>query len=59
MVFINLYWKDAYGRSAKTVEFCKHKSSSLYNEAVEAKKRGVTPDVALTDPVRKYLLKVI
>ena len=33
MVFINLYWKDA--RSEETSGFCKHKSSSLYNQAVE------------------------
>ena len=33
VVFINLYWKD--DRSGKTGAFCKHKSSSLHNEAVE------------------------
>ena len=53
VVFINLYWND--GRSGKAVGFCKHKSSSLYNQAVEvicsslaveAKKRCMTPDIA-------------
>ena len=33
VVFINLYWKD--GHSGKTIGFCKHKNSSLYNQAVE------------------------
>ena len=33
VVFINLYWKDSF--SGKTVGFCKHKSSSLYSQAVE------------------------
>ena len=32
VVFINLYWKD--GRSGKTAAFCKHKSSSLHNQAI-------------------------
>ena len=32
-VCIHLYWKD--GRSRKTGRFCKHKPSSLYNQAVE------------------------
>ena len=27
------------------LEFCRHKSSSLYNQAVEAKERGVTLDI--------------
>ena len=33
MVFINLHRKD--GHSGKTDGFCKHKFSSLYNQAVE------------------------
>ena len=41
VVFINLYLKD--GNSGKTVGFCKYKSSSLYNQAVEAKKLHVMP----------------
>ena len=47
MVFINLYWKD--GRSGG---FCKYKSSSLYNEAVEViytvvcQEAAMMPDVA-------------
>ena len=60
MVFINLYWKD--GHSGKTVGFCKHKSSSLYNQVVEviysalysqtveAKKWHVMPDVGMYYP---------
>ena len=33
VVFINPYWKDSpFG---KTAGFCKHKSSSLYNQVVE------------------------
>ena len=38
MVFIYLYWKDAL--SEKPGEFCKHKSSSLYNQDVEVKRSG-------------------
>ena len=41
VVFINLYCNN--GHSGKMVGFCKHKSSSLYNQAVEAKKWHVTP----------------
>ena len=33
VVFVNLYWED--GCSGKTGAFCKHKSSSLHNQAVE------------------------
>ena len=33
VVFINLYWKDALYE--KPGAFCKHKSSSLYNQAIE------------------------
>ena len=33
VIFINLYWKDS--RSRRTVGFCKHKSSSVYSQAVE------------------------
>ena len=35
VVFINLYWKDDRSRTGKTGGFCKHKSSSLYNQDVE------------------------
>ena len=35
VVFINLYWKDDCFETAKTGGFCKHKSSFLYNQAVE------------------------
>ena len=65
VVFINLHWKDAYGHSGKAVEFCRHKSSSLYNQAVEAKKQGMTPDVGtyywseLLRPVRRHLIESI
>ena len=38
MIFINVYWKDAL--SKKPGEFCKHKSSSLYNQAVDVIYRG-------------------
>ena len=48
VVFINLYWKD--GHSGKTGGFCKHKFSSLYNQAVEAKKRCMTPDIGTYYP---------
>ena len=46
VVFINLYWKD--GRFGITDGFCKHKSSSLHNQAVEliCQEAGVTlPDI--------------
>ena len=33
VVFISLYWED--GCSGKTGVFCKHKSNSLHNQAVE------------------------
>ena len=33
VVFINLYWKDDC--SGKTNALCKHKSSSLHNQAVK------------------------
>ena len=51
VVFINLYWKDAL--SEKPGEFCKHKSSSLYNQDVEViysfprSGPGVTPDAGI------------
>ena len=35
MLFINLYWKDDCSGTGKTGGFCKHKSNSLYNQAVE------------------------
>ena len=60
VIHINLYWKD--GHSGITVGFCKHKSSFLYNQAVEviysflynqaveAKKRRVMPDIGTYYP---------
>ena len=35
VIFINLYWKDDRSRTGKAGGFFKHKSSSLYNQAVE------------------------
>ena len=37
VVFINLHWNDfgKDGSSGKTGVLCKHKSSSLHNQAVE------------------------
>ena len=58
VVFINLYWKGAL--SEKPGKFYKHKSSSLYNQAVEViysfPRSGLTPDAGTwllsTDPNR-------
>ena len=43
MVFINLYWKDS-----RSGGFCKHKSSSFYNQAVEVIYTVICQEAAVT-----------
>ena len=69
MLFINPYWKDDCSGTGKTGGFCKYKSSSLYNQAVEVifQEEAVMLTLALTiqiaqasekASIRKYLQKV-
>ena len=63
MVFINLYWKD--DRSGKTGAFCKHKSNSLHNQAIDViyivyQEAAMMTDIGtyyseLHRPVRRHL----
>ena len=67
VVFINLlYWKNCL--SGKTVAFCKHKFSSLHNQAIKViynfQEAAVIPDVGkllyeLHRPVRRHLIESI
>ena len=63
-VFLNLYWKDDLSGTLKTGGFCKHKSSTLYNQAVEVISQEAAGDIGsyypncIGQPVRRYLIEV-